>query len=73
MGGIMEVKSSISTKEFTLDYDRTKDKYYLSIVAFGEWITETFYGSWALEEYLRDSWSLTNEQIEELKSKAYEN
>lgn len=72
MGGIMEVKSSISTKEFTLDYDRAKDKYYLSIVAFGEWITETFYGSWALEEYLRDSWSLTNEQIEELKSKAYE-
>lgn len=72
-GGIMEVKSSISTKEFTLDYDRTKDKYYLSVVAFGEWITETFYGSWALEEYLRDSWNFTNEQIEELKNKAYEN
>jgi hypothetical protein len=35
MEKIMEVKSEFSTKEFTLDYDSAKDKYYLSCVAYG--------------------------------------
>lgn len=72
MGNVMEVKSSVGTKEFTLDYDAAKDKYYLNCIAYGEWITETFYGEWALEEYLRDTWNFTQEQIQELYNSMYE-
>ena len=71
MGKIMEVKSGFSTKEFTLDYDSTKNKYYLSCVAHGEWITETFYGEYALEEYLRDTWDFSQKQIQELYNSVY--
>ena len=71
MGKILEVKSGLSTKEFTLDYDSAKDKYYLSAIAYGEWITETFYGDYALKEYLRDTWSFTEAQINELINSAF--
>lgn len=71
MGKIMEVKSGLSTKEFTLDYDNAKDKYYLSCVAYGECVTETFYGEYALEEYLRDTWDFSQEQIQELYNSEY--
>ena len=72
MGKVLETKSGLSTQEFTLDYDSAKDKYYLSVIAYGEWITETFYGTWALEEYLRDTWHFSNEQIQELYAGIYE-
>ncbi len=42
MSKIFEIKSGAATKEFTLDYDRLKDKYYLNICAYGEMWTETF-------------------------------
>jgi hypothetical protein len=71
MEKIMEVKSEFSTKEFTLDYDSAKDKYYLSCVAYGEWITKTFYGEYALEEYLRDTWNFSQKQIQELYNSVY--
>ena len=37
----------------------------------GEWITETFYGEYALEEYLRDTWNFSQEQIQELYNSVY--
>ena len=73
MGKIFELKSGLSTKEFTLDYDSAKDKYYLNCLAYGEWITQTFYGEWALEEYLKTNWNFTEEQIKELYNSMYEN
>lgn len=66
---IMEITSGIATKEFTLDYDSTKDKYYLNICAYGELWTETFFGDYALKEYLQADWQFENRQIEELLSK----
>lgn len=66
MGKSLEIKSGLSTKKFTLDYDNVKDKYYLSVIAYGEWIIEAFYGDWALKEYLRNTWDFTEYQINEL-------
>jgi len=63
MGKIFEIKSGVATKQFVLTYDRAKDKYYLDICAYGDFWTQTFYGEWALEEYLRDSWDFEQEQI----------
>lgn len=66
MSGIYEIKSGVSTKEFTLDYDSTKDKYYLNICAYGELWTESFFGDYALKEYLRTDWNFEDEQIKGL-------
>jgi len=63
---VFEIKSGLSTKEFVLTYDRAKDKYYLDQCAYGEMWTDTFYGEWALEEYLRDRWQFSQEQINSL-------
>lgn len=69
---VTEIKSGIATKEFVLTYDRPKDKYYLDQCAYGEMWTETFYGEYALEEYLRDRWQFSQEQINELYSNMQE-
>lgn len=66
---IYEIKSGISTKEFTLDYDGVKDKYYLNICAYGDLWTESFFGDYALKEYLRTEWDFEDEQIKELLQK----
>ncbi len=72
MSKIFEIKSGAATKEFTLDYDRLKDKYYLNICAYGEMWTETFFGDYALKEYLRDMWQFSDEQLNELLNKVNE-
>lgn len=69
MAGIYEIKSGVATKEFTLDYDSQKDKYYLNICAYGELWMETFYGDYALKEYLRTDWNFEDKQINELLEK----
>lgn len=57
--------------DFEIEYDSSKDKYYLS-KNNGELI-KTFYGEWALEEYLKTNWNFTEEQIKELYNSMYEN
>lgn len=69
MSNIVEIKSGLATKEFTLEYDPQKEKYYLNICAYGQWTTETFFNEYSLKEYLRDEWRLEYEQIRELLSK----
>lgn len=66
---ILEIKSGLATKEFTLDYDPQKEKYYLNICAYGQLTTETFFNEYALKEYLRDNWNFEYEQIRELLNK----
>ena len=68
---IYEIKSGIATKEFSLDYDSLKDKFYLTVCAYGESFNETFFGEWALTEYLRSEWSFEDEQINEFLGNAY--
>lgn len=71
MAKIFEITSGIATKEFTLNYDKAKDKYYLDICAYGDLWTETFYGKWALFEYLKDMWGFSNKQINKLLESVY--
>ena len=52
-----------------LTYDAAKDKYYLDIFAYRQSNTETFYGEYALEEYLRNDLCFDSEQINKLYSK----
>lgn len=54
---------------FKLCYDSSKDKYYLD----KENESFTFYGDWALSEYLRDEYDFNEEQIQEAISKIYQN
>lgn len=51
-----------------LTYDSTKDKYYLDILSNGQANTVTFYGEYALEEHLRDTFNFNTEQINKLYS-----
>lgn len=69
MFNIFEIKSGLSSKEFTLDYDELKDKYYLNICAYGELWTKSFFGDYALKEYLYNTWNFNEDQIAELMSK----
>lgn len=71
MAKIFEITSGIATKEFTLNYDGAKDKYYLDICAYGDLWTETFYGKWALFEYLRQTWQFSDKQINKLLESVY--
>ena len=69
MTNILQIKNGLASKEFTLDHDELKDKYYLNICAYGDFWTETFFGGYALEEYLRTEWNFEDEQIQELYTK----
>ena len=69
---ILKIKSGITTKEFTLDYDSMKDKFYLSVRAYVDLRKETFFGEWALTEYLRSEWDFNDEQIKELLNNVYQ-
>ena len=51
-----------------LTYDTAKDKYYLDIHSKKETETVTFYGEYALEEYLRDVFNFDLVQINNLYS-----
>lgn len=46
-----------------LEYNELKDKYYLIDMQSKELI-ETFYGDWALREYLFDVYSMPYEDID---------
>lgn len=61
--------NGMDTKEFNLCYDTPKDKYYLDICTNGNWEdAKTFYGDWALTEYLRDFYGFNDNQIYTLYS-----
>lgn len=47
--------------DFEIEYDSSKDKYYLS-KNNGELI-KTFYGEWALREFLNSEYGLTGPQV----------
>lgn len=46
--------------DFTIEYDRAKDKFYLSK---GGELLQTFYGDWALKEYLYSEYNLCGPQV----------
>mgnify|MGYP003571539093 CR=1 FL=1 len=52
-----------------LTYDTAKDKYYLDVYSEKQTETVTFYGEYALEEYLRDNFDFDAEKINKLYSK----
>lgn len=52
--------------EIKLTYDTAKDKYYLDIYSDKKTKTVTFYGEYALEEYLRDNFDFDTEKINKL-------
>ena len=54
--------------EIKLTYDTAKDKYYLDIHSEKQTETVTFYGEYALEEYLRDVFNFNLAQINNLYS-----
>lgn len=54
--------------EIKLTYDTAKDKYYLDIYSEKQTETVTFYGEYALEEYLRDVFNFDLAQINNLYS-----
>ncbi|MBR2526163.1 hypothetical protein IKE67_06815 [bacterium] len=54
--------------EIKLTYDTAKDKYYLDIYSDKQTETVTFYGEYALEEYLRDVFNFDLAQINNLYS-----
>lgn len=54
--------------EIKLTYDTAKDKYYLDISTDKQTETVTFYGKYALEEYLRDVFNFDFAQINNLYS-----
>lgn len=68
----MDTKSDIDNKKIQLTYDAAKDKYYLDIFAYRQSNTETFYGEYALEEYLRNDLCFDSEQINKLYSEMHE-
>ena len=49
-----------------LTYDTAKDKYYLDVYSKKQTETVTFYGEYALEEYLRDNFDFDTEKINKL-------
>lgn len=49
-----------------LTYDTAKDKYYLDIHSGKQTDTVTFYGEYALEEYLRVNFDFDTEKINKL-------
>jgi len=54
----------------SLEYDKLKDKYYLTIDHFGDKKLETFFGKEALEEFLWYSYHMEPEEIKNfIKSK----
>lgn len=61
-------KNKSKNKNFKIEYDSTKDKYYL--MERGELI-QTFYGQWALEEYLLTECGLEFKQIDALLENIY--
>ena len=52
--------------EIKLTYDTAKDKYYLDIHSGKQTDTVTFYGEYALEEYLRANFDFDTEKINKL-------
>ncbi len=52
--------------EIKLTYDTAKDKYYLDIHSGKQTETVSFYGEYALEEYLRDVFDFDIAQINNL-------
>lgn len=46
--------------DFLIEYDRAKDKFYLSK---GGELIQTFYGDWALKEFLNDEYGLNGPQV----------
>ena len=48
--------------DFKIEYDSAKGKYYLSKNC-GDLI-ETFYGGWALKEFLHSEYGLSGPQVE---------
>lgn len=59
-GSILKIK---------LTYDSAKDKYYLDMYSDKQTKTVTFYGEYALEEYLRDDFNFDLANINNLYSK----
>ena len=49
----------------SLEYDKLKDKYYLTINHFGDEKLETFFGKEALEEFLYHSYNMQPEEIKD--------
>lgn len=68
----MDIKSDIDNKKIKLTYDAAKDKYYLDIFTYRQSNTETFYGEYALEEYLRNDLCFDSEQINKLYSEMHQ-
>ena len=67
----MKIESTLVAKVLMLTYDSAKDKYYLDILTNGKQNTVTFYGEFALEEYLREAWNFDIEQINQLYSEMH--
>ena len=61
-------KNKSKNKNFKIEYDSAKDKYYL--IECGELI-QAFYGQWALEEYLLTERGLEHKQIDALLENMY--
>ncbi len=55
--------------DFKIEYDGAKDKFYLSNLC-GELIA-TFYGGYALKEFLNDTYGLCGAQVESAINAAY--
>lgn len=51
-----------------LTYDTAKDKYYLDMYSDKQTKTVTFYGGYALEEYLRDNFNFDTKKVNKLYS-----
>lgn len=54
--------------DFTIEYDTTKDKFYLSK---GGELLKTFYGEWALKDYLYSEYNLFGPQVISAINAAY--
>lgn len=55
--------------DFKIEYDAAKDKFYLSSAA-GE-LLKTFYGDYALKEFLNDEYGLYGPQVISAINAAY--
>lgn len=61
-------KNKSKNKAFKIEYDAAKEKYYLSKNGI---LLESFYGFFALSEYLLRECNLTESQIVELTENIY--
>lgn len=60
----IEIKSQLGTKEFELAL--YKGKYYLNILAYGDWWDEEYSELSEVEECVKETWHFTNDDYKKL-------